>query len=155
MSATWSSGLRLLALLVAAGSFSACAPRLAPLYRDYALASADSTVDTRIRAALADAGWTVVPSPVPNLIATEERTTSHWGLYQVRVALEVSRVGDEHVRVFVHPYRRYVTGGRSKIPFLKGRLRAQALGDVTEALRERGIHVVGTPFERDRVSMTQ
>lgn len=139
-------------LLLAAGG---CAPRLAPLYHDYEILDTNAPVEDRIEAALAVSGWTVAPSTTPNLIVTEERAFNHWGLYQIRASLEVSRLGDDHVRVFIHPYRRYITGGRSKIPYLKRNLRSQVLPDLTRALKERGIHVVGTPIERDRVALTQ
>lgn len=149
--------LRLLPLLCAAAllGLGACAPRLSPLYRDYEAARADSAVEARIQAALVDAGWTLRPQAVPNLVATEERKFSDWGLYQIRAALEVAQVGDRHVRVFVHPYRRYVTGGRSKIPFLKDHLHRQLLGDLSKSFARHGIHVVGTPFEKDRVALIQ
>lgn len=143
-----------LAVLLALG-LTACSPRLTPLYRDFEVTAQETPVETRVTAALQDAGWDVVETETPNLIATEEQTMSNWGLYKVRVGLEVAALGDRHVRVFVHPYRDYITGGRSKIPFLKGHLRDQVLKDLAEALKEHGLQPVGTPFEKDRVAMTQ
>lgn len=155
----------MLSVLLASGMLAACAPRLAPLYQDYEIrpgsgaetgAEAHEPVaEERIRRAFEEAGWTIRASETPNLIATEERTTSHWGLYEVRVQLEATRVGDEHVRLFIHPYRRYFTGGRSKIPYLRGRLRGQILPELSEAFEKHGIQVIGTPFERDRAALSQ
>jgi hypothetical protein len=144
-----------LALLVLATGLSACAPRLAPLYHDYQVTTADTPAADRVKAALEEAGWQVRASDTPNVIATEERTLTHWGLYKIEASLEVATLGDEHVRVFIHPYRHYVTGGRSKIPFLRRRLRGLVLPDLTEALSKRGLHRAGTPFEKDRVALTQ
>lgn len=149
---------RVLPALLAAvfvAALAGCAPRLAPLYRDFEVATNARSVEARVEAALAEAGWTLRAPEIPNLLATEERTMSEWGLYRVRVSLEVARVGDAHVRVFVQPFRHYITGGRSKIPFLNRRLQAQALSNVTKALQKQGIVVVGTPFEADDVAVTQ
>lgn len=133
---------------------SGCAPSLSPLYRDYDTGPSDSTsVDNRIIAALQDAGWDTVATDVPNAIATEERVLSDWGLYKVTASLEVTPLGRDHVRVFVHPYRRYVVGGKGKIPFLTRRVRTKFLPELNEAFKEHGFATAGTPFERDKTAL--
>ena len=127
-----------------------CAPSLSPLYRDYEMGQSDSTsVDGRIVAALKDAGWDTVATSVPNAIATEEKVLSNWGLYKVTASLEVTPLGQDHVRVFIHPYRRYVVGGKGKIPFLTRRIRSQFLPELNDAFEGQGFAIAGTPFERD------
>lgn len=147
--------------LVCLVALAACAPSISPLYRDYEvepapLASADveaesrdARVRDRLRAALAEAGWTVGGPAAPNVISTEERGFGSWGLWRVLVSLDAVPVGDRHVRVQIHPVRRYITGGRSKIPYLGRSLRAAILPDLNEALETHGFHPVGTPRERD------
>ncbi len=152
-------GFLLLALLA-----SGCAPSFSPLYRDYdvepiAVASADATkqseetrsqdVRARLRAALVEAGWTEAAPSAPNVISTEPRQLSHWGLWNVIVSLDAVPVGDQHVRVLFHPVRRYVTGGRSKISYLGSGLRRAILPDLNEALEAHGFLPIGTPRERD------
>ena len=135
---------------------SACSPSLSPLYRDYTLAGeggeARKTVaaDSRIQDALESSGWKPVDSVAPNAVTTEERTLRNWGLYRVVVELEVVPLGPEHVRVYFHPYRRYLFGGRGKIPYLTRSLQRSLLPDLNEALEEEGLHVIGTPVKRDQ-----
>jgi len=148
-----------------------CAPSFSPLYRDYdvepasnrdqaeyAVTSSAERQDTertdddlyaRIRAALADAGWTETDSAAPNAVSTETRSLSNWGIYRVVVSLDVVPVGEHHVRVLFHPARRYFTGGRSKIPYLDSGLRRALLPDLNEALSKQGLYPIGTPRERD------
>lgn len=135
-----------LAALLAAG----CAPTLSPLYRDYEARRAEVPVEERIADALETAGWTLRPADAPNAVATEPRRVSNWGLYRVVVHLEAVPVGDDHVRLYVHPYRRFFTGGRSKIPFLNGRLRRQLVGDLNEAFAAHDLQPLGTSVQRDR-----
>ena len=154
------SPLRLAACLVLLSSLTACSPSLSPLYRDYALeqerdaSEAVSAVAPRIRSALEAAGWETAPSSPPNAIATEERTLRNWGLYRVVAELEVVPLGTEHVRVYFHPYRRYLFGGRGKMPFLTRSLQRALLPDLNEALEEEGLHVIGTPVRRDRAAVS-
>ncbi|MEM1041363.1 MAG: hypothetical protein AAGI91_01935 [Bacteroidota bacterium] len=151
--------LLLLSLLV-----SGCAPSFSPLYRDYdvepaAVASASAAVPgekagaqdvrDRLRAALADAGWTEGTPSAPNVVSTESRTVNHWGLWRITVSLDAVPIGDRHVRVLFHPVRRYVTGGRSKLPYLGSGLRRALLPDLNEALAAHGFLPIGTPRERD------
>jgi hypothetical protein len=145
-----------------------CAPSFSPLYRDFdiepaadaplaARASAeteattvrDDAVYARIRAALAEAGWEEAPPASPNVVSTEPRQLSDWGLYRVLVSLDVVPIGSRHVRVLFHPARRYVTGGRSKIPYLSSGLRQALLPELNEAFEMQGLYPIGTPRERD------
>ncbi len=128
---------------------SACSPSLSPLYRDYEVPEEGAPIEQRVTTALADAGWDTVQVDVPNAITTEEKILSHWGLYKVTATLEVTPLGANHVRVFVHPYRRYLTGSKGKIPYLTPRLRSKFLTSLNAAFREQGLTVVGTPVERD------
>lgn len=140
----------MLVLFVAAGLLSGCSPRLAPLYRDYEDTTRAAPVFDRVETALEEAGWVVVEDDVPNLVRTDLRTFRNWGLYTVVVELEAAALGDQYVRLYVHPYRDYITGGRSKIPFLKGTLREQLLPELNAALERQGLVVLGTPEQRDR-----
>lgn len=143
---------------------SGCAPSFSPLYRDYDVApdpiasteAAEPTggtsgqeVHERLRAALAAAGWTEAAPSAPNALSTEPRQLSHWGLWHVVVSLDAVPVGDRHVRVLFHPVRRYITGGRSKIPYLGRGLRRALLPDLNKALEAHGFLPIGTPRERD------
>ncbi len=92
--------------------FTACSPSLSPLYRDYETQETNVKVATSLETALRDAGWEVVATDTPNVVATEPRTVRHWGLYKIVVSLEAAPIGGEHVRLYFHPYRRYFTGGR-------------------------------------------
>lgn len=135
-------------------SLAGCAPSLTPLYSDYDVQApsgqlADDALRARIQTALDAAGWTLAAMPAPNAIATEAQTVSQWGLYKITARLEVVPFTGDHVRVFVHPYRAYVTGGRSKIPYLSSRLRRTILNDLNEAFAAQGLVVLGTPEERD------
>lgn len=141
--------------------FIGCAPSFSPLYRDYNVESAsdeaeettadvvDSDLYSRIRAALTDAGWAATTPVAPNVVSTEPRQLSNWGLYRVLVSLDVVPVGERHVRVLFHPARRYFTGGQSKIPYLDGGLRRALLPDLNEAFEAQGLYPIGTPRERD------
>lgn len=135
-----------------------CAPSVSPLYRDYdvspaAAAAPDPTaseaIHERLRSALAAAGWTEAPPAAPNVLSTEPREFGHWGLYAVLVSLDVVPMYERYVRVQFHPVRRYVTGGRSKIPYLGGGLRQAILPELNEALEARGFQSIEVPRERD------
>ena len=144
----------LLSLLYIAAAVAGCMPSVAPLYRDYAVGAPDGTGETealreRIRSALVEAGWTPAPPVVPEAVATTPRTLSDIGLYRTEVSIDVVLVGGTHVRVFFHPYRRYLTGGLSKVPFLSAGVRRQLLPPLNEAFARRGFTAVDTPRERD------
>lgn len=133
-----------LLLLLLAGSLAACSPSLSPLYRDYEIAREAAPPDLRrtLEEALRDAGWELTPSSAPNVIATDVRTFNNWGLYKVQASLEVAPIGEGYVRVFVHPYRKFFTGGKSKIPFMKGSLRRAILPDLNRALAAHGLTMI-------------
>ena len=135
---------------VLALSLNACAPSLSPLYRDFEIEPEDQPLTERIEAALLDAGWQTTTPSAPNVIATQERTVRRWGLYTIRVSLEAVPVGERYVRLYLHPYRNYVTGNRSKIPYLKKGLRRALLNDLNESFETRGLVAVGTSLDRDR-----
>lgn len=134
-------------------SFAAihCSPTLYPLYRDY-----EHDIDVkiplnRIEEALREAGWDLIPSLSPNSIATIDREIRDWGFYKVFVQMEAVPVGRRHVRLFVHPYRVYPNGSRSKIPFLKRRIRRRIINDIDRVFASHGLIAVGTDMSRDQV----
>lgn len=141
--------LGLLALIL-----TACSPNLAPLYQDYEVTASNEAapLQERIAAALSEAGWTPSEAPTANVIGTETRTLSNWGLYSVEVDLEVTPIGTDHVRILVHPYRKYFTGARSKIPFMRSSLRRQVLKDLEQAFVSQGLTLQGDSLERDGVT---
>ncbi len=143
-----------LASLALAVALGACAPSVTPLYRDYELrlpadSASPSDVLARVRASLSEAGWTDAPAVVVGTVATAPRTVSDWGLYRTEVALDVTPLGGGHVRVLFHPYRRYATGSRSKLPYLGSGLARRLLSPLNAALARRGLVVLGIPRERD------
>jgi hypothetical protein len=131
-----------------------CAPSVTPLYRDFEVRPGTVAADTadlrgRLRAALVDAGWTLAPAVTPEAVATAPRTVSDVGLYRTEVHLDAVPVGGRYVRVFFHPYRRYLSGGRSKVPYLGAGLRRRLLPPLADALARRGLVAVGLARERD------
>jgi hypothetical protein len=141
---------RLLLLLVL---LPACAPSISPLYRDYAVTPVvDTAVEGRLRTALTQAGWTLAPADAPGAVTTEARTFRTWGLYRVEMSLEAVPIGGHHVRVYVHAHRQYVTGSRSKIPYLRRSLARAVFPDLNEAFTEQGLTFLGTDVQRDRVA---
>lgn len=143
-----------LAALCVAATLAACTPRLSPLYRDYTvpdtLARSEHVIE-KLQSALESADWAIAPDEIDNLVRTEPRTLSNWGLYRVTVYVEAVPIGSDYVRLYFHPYREYVTGGRSKIPFFKDRTQHQLLPDLTKALEAQGLRRVGAPPE-DRIT---
>ncbi|HMB90898.1 MAG TPA: hypothetical protein VKP65_08630 [Rhodothermales bacterium] len=133
-------------------SMAACAPSLSPLYRDYEAqtdSSSAAPIDERIETALTDAGWHLKSAAAPNAFATEERKLSSWGLYSVVASVEVVPLGTEYVRLYIHPYRKYITGGRGKIPYLNKSLQRSVLKDLTRAFEQQGLQAIGTGEKRD------
>lgn len=142
------------AALALALALAGCSPSVAPLYRDYEVRApsaeaAGSDVYARVRAALAEAGWEVTEPGAPNVVSTAPRRISSWGLYRTEVALDVAPIGERHVRVYFHPVRYSILGGRSKLGYLSGGLRRALLPDLNAALARQGLVVLGTPRERD------
>lgn len=147
--------------LLALGLVSGCAPSLSPLYRDYEVVASRGAdgqpipdeVHARLRTALRQAGWKEAEPAAPNVLSTRPRSFGSWGIYEVTVSLDVVPLGQEHVRVHLHPLRRYLTGGRTKVPSLSGSLRQAILPSLDEALEAHGFERVGTPRERDDVAV--
>ncbi len=170
-----------IAFLVASLLFSACAPSLAPLYRDYDVVPPDTSraasladpaerpatlsaalpdervapamVRQRIVAALHEAGWDTTSTNLPHAVATRERVLQRWGLYRIVAYLEVAPLGRDHVRIYAHPFRKYVFGKASKIPYLTRPIRSRFLPELDEAFAKHGLQPVGTPFERDDTAL--
>ncbi len=139
------------AIIILGVSLSACSPSLSPLYRDFEVPSDSATTASvlpRLRTALSEAGWTVTDSVTPNVVATERKTLSDWGLYRVEVYLEAAPLGKDYVRVFVHPQRRFITGGRSKIQFMVPSLRRSILPELNEAMERQGLQMARSARER-------
>ena len=128
-----------------------CSPALHPLYRDYKVQPPSDNVHVRVRQALETSGWALVEGAAPNAVTTMPRQLRNWGLYRVVVQLEAVPVGGTHVRLFVHPYRVYFTGSRSKIPFLKSSLRRSIIRDLDVSFTQQNLVAVGTDITRDRV----
>ena len=147
---------RLAPILLLSLVVTACAPSISALYRDYAYEDetepGPSKEQSALRDALEAAGWTVIPGPSNNVLATEPRTFRRWGIYRTEVELEVAPVAGPYVRVLVHPYRHFFTGGRSKIPYLRGGLARAVLGPLTVALDDVGLAYYGTAQQRDRAA---
>ncbi len=169
------------ALLAGLLLFSACAPSLAPLYRDYDVVALDTSraaslthpaerpetlsgapsderpppamARPRIVAALHEAGWDTTSTSLPHAVATRERVLQRWGLYRIVAYLEVAPLGRDHVRVYAHPFRKYVFGKASKIPYLTRPIRSRFLPELDEAFAKHGLQPVGTPFERDDTAL--
>ncbi len=129
-----------------------CSPALHPLYRDYEHDGlADSSLLHQIEEALKETGWELTSPPSPNAVATAEREIRDWLLYKVVVQVEAVPLGTRHVRLLVHPYRIYITGSRSKIPFLKRGIRQRVVRDIDKAFQARNLTLVGTDMSRDEV----
>jgi len=138
---------RLSILILLPVLLTACAPSLAPLFRDFEFKGEPEkpeAVRSGIETALRDAGWQLASPSASNVVTTKMRSFNNWGLYKVEAPLEVAPISDKYVRVFVHPYRKYITGGRGKIPFMKGSVRRAILPDLTKALEVQGLVPIGS-----------
>jgi hypothetical protein len=140
-----------------------CGGSLSPLYADFRIderpapveldstttASPDSLQASTIQDAIADAlrevGWELDEPPSENAVSTAEVGIIDWGLYEVRVSLDVVPINQRFVRVYVHPYREYFFGSRSKMSYLNRRVRTYVFPELSQALRARGIVPVGEP----------
>jgi len=128
-----------IALLAGAG----CSPSMAPLFRDFESEGAPDETEGRMMRALEAAGWEQVESQAPNALRTSERILNRRLVYKTVVTLEVVPIGDEYIRVFIHPYRDNLIGGKSKIPYLQSNVRRKILPPLTEAFEEEGLVPVG------------
>lgn len=142
----------MLVAVLAAG----CSPKISPLYRDYEVtaedAGADEVVLDRIEEGLRDAGWSLTDPVTDNVVATDERSFRSWGLYSVRVSLEVAPIGGDYVRLMIHPYRQYAWGTKSKIPYLRGGLARSVLSDLHDSFEAQGLEFIGTRESRDKAA---
>ena len=129
--------------------FVGCTPALYPLYEDYRSEVQSETVVDRIEHAFTDAGWTLIDSEMPNVVVGAPRRVRNWGLYRVVASVEAVVMDDGYVRLFIHPYRHYVTGNRSKIPFLKRPLRRGIVLPLKEALEQQDLTARGNDVYRD------
>ena len=57
-------------------------------------------------------------------------------MYRITVYLEVTPLGRDHVRIYMHPFRKYVFGKASKIQYLTRRVRSRFMPELDEALCE-------------------
>ncbi|MCY3594612.1 MAG: hypothetical protein OXH01_05160 [Bacteroidetes bacterium] len=141
----------LLVVLFLALTVIGCSPTLYPLYRDYEYNYNDDVPLSQIEEALIEAGWELLPSSPPNAVSTVNRPIRNWLLYKVVVQVEAVPIGAQHVRLFVHPYRVYPSGSRSKIPFLKRSIRRRVVRDIDRVFESHGLVAVGTDMSRDEV----
>lgn len=140
-------------------AWAGCAPVVTAPYRDFEdarfearIGMARDTLDLpgRTRRALEAAGWTTRAGVVEAMVRTDPRPMRPWGLYVTEVELEALPLSGGHVRVLVHPYRRWIVGGRRKVPYLRSGLSDEILRELAPAMRAEGLVVLGTPAERDR-----
>ncbi|MEM6783632.1 MAG: hypothetical protein AAF624_07855 [Bacteroidota bacterium] len=102
--------------------------------------------------ALQRAEWTLASTPYDaSTLRTEARTINNLGLYRTEVTLEVVPLRGGFVRVHVHPYRHYLVGGRSKLPYLNPGLRRAVLPALEDAFEAEGLRMLGTARKRDRI----
>ena len=97
----------------------------------------------RIERALVAADWKVYPGETPNVLATDTITVGTRVLYNIEVSLEVAPLGGNHVRVFVHPYRKYIGGARRKVRYFRGGLQSAILPRLNESFSAEGLTPVG------------
>lgn len=136
---------------------SGCSPKISPLYRDYEIGEQNlskADVHSRIQTALENAGWTVEDGATANVIATDRRRFRTWGIYSIEVNLEVAPIGDDHVRIFINPYRHYFTGSRRKIPYLRKGLAGSIMKELQPAFKEQGFVFAGTAQSRDQETIS-
>ena len=141
-------------VLLAALLLAGCAPRLGPLYRDFAvppaLANAATTdsLHTRAAAALRAAGWTV-EATAPE-IRTSLRDLSSALVYRNQMRLQAFSVGPNLLRVQFQPVRRYTARTRTFLPYLPAALARRVVPDVEAALRQRGFTPVPSGPRKDQ-----
>lgn len=146
--------LPLLAVAVLAPVLGACAPRLGPVYRDYAVpaplarAQAADSVRARARAALLASGWTVVATDPA--LQTNFRDGGDRLLYRNRMAVSVFPIGPNHVRVQYQPVRRYTARMRTFLTYLTPGLARPFLPTLDAALRARGFTPIPSGPRKDR-----
>lgn len=120
-----------------------CSPNLGPLYRDYEVEAMDADIYDRILAALDVAGWDTTTASAPNAIETKGRILNRWGLYRTVASLEIIPIGDQYVRVLIHPYRHNFLKMRSKLPYLPSNMERRIVPPLTSALEAQGLYIPG------------
>lgn len=123
----------LFGILLLAFTSTSCSPSLHPLYKDYQHPFDGHIPIELIEKTLIESGWEIVDSPSSNTITTAERTIRNWLLYKVTVYVEVVPISPKHARLLIHPYRVFITGSRSKIPFLQRGIRRGIIRDLDRA----------------------
>ncbi len=121
-----------------------CSPNLGPLYRDFEVEEIDADIYDRILAALDDAGWDTTASSAPNVVKTKDRILNKWLVYRTVASLEIIPIGDEYVRVLIHPYRHNFLRMKSKLPYLPSNVERKIVPELTAALKVQGLYVPGT-----------
>lgn len=133
---------RIAILLVTSLSTIGCGHALSPLFKDYRIddeSTRGQDIGDLLERAVEDAGWEIDKPDAPNVVSTKEETVAHWGLYKLVVSLDVVPINGTHVRVFVHPYRVYVWGSRSKMFYMGRRVRNFVVPGLTDALTDVGV----------------
>ena len=136
--------LRVVFALVTVLLLASCSPSFGPLYQDYAIDVSDALeVQTRLEAALEEAGWVTDEAVTENSILTSERTVNYRLLYKTTAILEIVPIGNEYVRVLIHPYRDHLIGIRSKLPYLPKNVRNRILPSLTDSFADNGLYIPG------------
>ena len=122
-----------------------CSPSLAPLFKDFEfVVGAEEDVQERVIAALEDTGWVIAEEPVlSSIVMTEDRILDRRLIYKNTAFLEVLPVGDQFVRVLIHPYRDHLIGSRSKLPYLPGNIERQIVPDLVASFEVYGLYRPG------------
>ncbi len=134
-----------------AAALSSCAGSLAPLYRDFRAPDIETdSLLKRIEKATRAAGWEIAEPDAPNVVSTEVRTIRRWGIYRINMSIDVLPMGSNYVRVIFHPYRKFFTGGRSKVHYLSPGVRRNVVPALAVALEEQGLELVDTLRQRNK-----
>ena len=119
-----------------------CSPSLHPLYKDYQHNFDGHLPVDLIEEILIESGWKIVDSLSPNTVTTAQRRIRNWLVYKVIVHVEVIPISPKHARLLIHPYRVFITGTRSKIPFLRRSIRRSVISDLDQAFEAHNIVTV-------------
>ncbi len=122
-----------------------CSPRVSLLYVDYEVEGDSATVVDRVAEGLQAAGWDLATPEASNSLRTDTRTFDRRILYKTIAYLEAVRIGDEYVRVFIHPFRHPFIGARNKLPYMPNTLRRAVFPALGEALEPLEIYQRGVP----------
>jgi len=109
----------------------------------------------QVRQVLEDSGWILRPADVENAVATEPRKFANWLFYSVHAELEVVVIGGKYVRLFIHPWRRYMWGSWGRIPYLKSGLAIAVFESVDSAFQDAGYEFIGNAQMRDRENRSE